>query len=136
MKKTKRGDYERTVTFPMFKGYTIHIVFTDDISRSRKMRYGTEGNSRDAAAMHSSAVGGHAHLFYPLPSDVEIIAHEAYHAIYCMLTDWCGEPEMPNEIAAYLVGYLVGKIVDFQYELKGARNETGNIRRRKHSTKA
>jgi hypothetical protein len=43
IKKTKFGDYERVVKFPVIVNYFVHVVFTENIARSRKGRYGTEG---------------------------------------------------------------------------------------------
>jgi hypothetical protein len=109
--KTKWGDYEQQIKFPVFADYTIHVIFTDSIARSRKGRYGTEGAAEGAAAMSSVAVGGHGHLFFKRENSAGIIAHEAWHAIYRMF-EYLGS-ELDNEMVAYHLTYLVDKILSF-----------------------
>jgi hypothetical protein len=112
IKKTRHGDYERIVKFPVLSTYFVHIIFTENIARSRKGRYGDEGSAEGAAALSSTAVGGHGHLFFQ-PSNTEgIIAHESWHAIYHMF-EWLGA-ELDNEMVAYHLAYLVDRIISFK----------------------
>lgn len=118
MKQTKFGDYERKVVFPVWSNYTIHIVFTTNIAESRKARYGSAGESDGARALHSSAQGGHSHLFFRIgDTPVQVIAHEAWHAVRCMLVDFGGVTVMENEVTAYHLGYLVGEVARFKNAL-------------------
>src|ERR1039458_5704373 len=118
MKKTKFGDYERVVTFTVWSEYDVHIVFTEDIGRSRKARYGTYGLCDSAGALHVSAEHGHAHIFFKLSgAPTGIIAHECWHAIYHMMIEWAGVTELDNEAVAYHLGYLVQKVIDFREAL-------------------
>lgn len=117
-KLTKHGDYERVVKFDAWAGYTVHVVFTNNIPLSRKARYGTIGLSEDAHALHSAAKGGHAHLFFKLGnSPTGVIAHECWHAIFYMMVDWAGVKDMDNETTAYHLGHLVQEVADFRNTL-------------------
>lgn len=118
MKKTRFDDYERVINFAVWSNYDVHVIFTDSIATSRKERYGTVGQGEDAGALHTSGVGGHSHLFFKIehcPSGV--IAHESWHAVYCLMTEWAGVKDLDNETVAYHLGYLVQKIVDFRDDL-------------------
>src|SRR5271157_3190142 len=117
-KRTKYGDYERRVFFPIFSDYELHVVFTQNIVESRKARYGCSGASGDAGAMHSMAAGGHAHLFFKIGNSPSgIIAHECWHAIYGLMKEWAGVDHFDNETIAYHLGYLVQKVNDFRNDL-------------------
>lgn len=112
---TKHGDYERTVIFPVWSSYTMHIIFTKDIGESRRARYGDPGETTDARALHSSAKGGHSHLFFRIGDATSgVIAHECWHAIRCMLVDFGGVTVMENEVTAYHLGYLVDQVIQFK----------------------
>jgi hypothetical protein len=120
IKKTRYGDYERVLRFPVFAGYQVHIIFTEDIGESRRKRYGSRGGSDGAGALHSSAEGGHSHLFYRVGvgnCNAGTIAHEAWHAVRAMLVDFSGVTIMENEVTAYHIGYLVQAVVNFQIDL-------------------
>ena len=118
MKKTRFGDYERKVTFACWANYDVHVVFTESIPLSRKARYGTAGDSDGAGALHASAIGGRAHLFFKIGNcPTGVIAHESWHAICCLMTEWAGVKELDNEAVAYDLGYLVQKVADFRNDL-------------------
>lgn len=112
--RTRHGDYELKVKFPVFSGYTIHVVLTSDLRASHVSRYGDGGLADDAstAAFYTSAGTGHSHLFCTKDAPAGILTHEAWHAIYGMF-EWAGA-ELDNESVAYHLGYLVDKIAQFQ----------------------
>ena len=115
MKKTKHGDYEMKVAFPVFSKYGMHIVFTEDLRDSHVSRFGDGGLADDMEtdAMYVSSGAGHAHVFYKLRARAGVVAHEAWHAIWGMF-NWAGVDRWDNETTAYHLGYLVDKITDFQ----------------------
>ena len=118
MKKTKYGDYQKRIRFKMFSNYDIYVVFTNDIAKSRKARYGTAGLAEGANGLHTQGIGGKAHLFFLIAnSSPQIIAHECYHAIYGMLVGWMEAGDAGNEVYAYLVGWLVGQVHKFKEAL-------------------
>jgi hypothetical protein len=122
VKRTKHGDYERVVKFPVWSGYQVHVIFTNDIAASRKARYGSAGASEGARALHSSAEGGHSHLFFRIGnSPAGVISHESWHAIRCMMVDFGGVTIMENEVTAYHLGYLTQEVVSFQIDLMDAK---------------
>jgi hypothetical protein len=116
IKMTKWGDFEHIVKFPVLSNYFVHVIFTDNIARSRKGRYGTEGASEGAAALSSVAVGGHGHLFFKRTNTEGIVAHEAWHAVFRMF-EWAGA-ELDNEMVAYHLSYLVDQIAKFRAHIE------------------
>ena len=116
IRKTKFEDFEHIVKFPVLSNYFVHVVFTDNIARSRKGRYGSEGSAEGAAALSSVAVGGHGHLFFKRDNSDGIIAHEAWHAVFSMF-EWAGA-ELDNEMVAYHLSYLVDRIASFKSHIE------------------
>ena len=128
LKKTKYNDYEKDITFPVFVGYRVHVVFTDDLRKSRIARYGDKGLSEDAAALHCVAKNGNAHLFFDLSKvSTCIIAHESWHAVRRML-EWAGA-ELDNEVVAYHLGYIVGLVFDFWLDIPGPNDTRKKFKR-------
>ena len=50
LKKTKYGDYQIAVRFPVFSGYKMFVVFSEDLCASRMARYGSAGAAGSAGA--------------------------------------------------------------------------------------
>ena len=125
MKRTRHGDFEKVIRFPVWSNYDVHVIFTDDIIKSRMGRYGTAGaaGSGQTGAMHSSTGDGHSHLFYKPAASAEIITHEAFHAIWQMFA-WSGVDRWDNETTAYHLGHLVGKITTFQSKVLRGKIQT------------
>ena len=74
--------------FPVWADYTVHIIFTDDIVSVANLRVTERQGSRDGqtaahALLHRD---GHSHLFLKPTASAEVIAHEAWHAIWASLT--------------------------------------------------
>lgn len=118
MKKNKFGDYRLNIQFEFLSGYVAHVIFSDDIVRSCTNRYGT-CSARDTAEafVRHSTFEGRTHMFFPMTATEEDIAHEAWHVIYHMF-DWVGAKDFDNEITAYHLGHLVGKIHKFKREVE------------------
>jgi hypothetical protein len=125
MRKTRHGDYEKTVTFAAWMGYKIHVVFTDDMRASYFKRYGETGLMDDpcVSALYSGHETGNAHLFYSSVARAGYVAHEAWHAIHGMF-EWAGVEIFDNETTAYHLGYLVGEITKFQNKVLGVKSST------------
>ena len=132
IKKTKFGDYERVVKFPVIVNYFVHVVFTDNIARSRKGRYGTEGAAEGAAALSSVAANGHGHLFFKPGNSEGIIAHEAWHAVYRMF-EFAGA-ELDNEMVAYHLSYLVDRIATFRQQIEFTESNQSNTEEASHGS--
>ena len=126
LKKTRHGDYEKKVTFPVYSEYAVRIVFTDDLPKSRIGRYGNAGaaGEGDTNAMVSTNSEG-CHIFFKPMARTGVIAHEAYHAVRRML-DWIGANECDEEVVAYHLTHLVDIIAVFQQRVLAVKSsETG-----------
>ena len=117
-KKTKYGDYELRVKFPVFSNYTMFVVFSDDLCSARMQRYGDAGagGESDTGAFVSRCSEG-CHIFFKPYAGAGIIAHEAHHAIRALLV-WADVKDFDNEVVAYHLGYLVNQITNFQNVVK------------------
>jgi hypothetical protein len=116
VKKNKHGDYRKTICFPAFSRYKMHVVFTDDIARSKQARYGNPTGCEGAEAIHIPNEGGSSHLFFRMNAGPRIIAHEAWHAVRSLLL-WAGAG-LDNEVVAYHLGYVVEETHKFLNSLK------------------
>lgn len=117
IRKNKFGDYRKNLQFDAMSGYVAHIIFSDDIVKSCRARYGS-CNSRDSAIafVRHSVIDGRTHMFFPMDADPGTIAHEAWHVVYHMF-DWVGVKDFDNEFTAYHLGYLVEQIHKFKTEV-------------------
>lgn len=141
MKKTKHGDYEETVAIPTFM-YRVYVVFTNDLIKSANGRFGSTNLvlAAEARAFHCGK-DGHSYLFYKLGRRKDgteeaapgIIAHESYHAVHCMLTDWAGVKDLDEEVVAYHLTYLVDNIHDIKTKVE-ALHESGSVTQGKPSS--
>lgn len=93
------------VTFPVFSGYKIRIIFARDVCATGK-RLGVDLTG--AVAAHVNGGGPCAWIVFGLIPDAATIAHEASHAVRCLLT-WAGARN-DNETFAYHLDFLVGRI--------------------------
>lgn len=119
MKKTRFGDFRRTLVFPAFSRYKLHIVFTDDIGRSKKHRYGNDNHCEGAEAIHIPNEGGSSHIIFRYTAGARIIAHESWHAVRSLLL-WAGA-DLDNEVVAYHLGYVVEEVHKFLVAVKSSK---------------
>lgn len=121
MKKSRHGDYQKILSYPVFQGYYVHVVFTDNLKKSAASRFvkGTEFSAKmDAAeAIHLPSSHGRSLVLLPYKASPGTIAHEAYHAIRYMLKEYAGV-KLDNEIVAYHLGHLVDEIHKFKSKLE------------------
>jgi hypothetical protein len=112
LKQSRHKDYEKVIKFPIFSHYKVHIIFSDDIRKSKKVRYGSDEFADGASAVHCHDSDGHSHCIYDIgKSCTGTIAHESWHAVWAMLK-WAGV-EIENEVVAYHLGYIVQATTDF-----------------------
>ena len=116
MKKTKHGDYEKMVTFPVFSKYRVHLIFAKDIHKSLDVRYGDTSRHGDADAFCRHSKDGHTHIFMPFGVTDNTIAHECWHAVFEMF-DYVAAG-LDNESVAYHLGYLVEQVYDFKRKVQ------------------
>jgi len=126
IKRTKHGDYELRVKFPVFRGYTIHIIIGDDIMRSIQARYPEHLESEEdqnTSAMTINAMENDTHIFLT-ESDIfkpyeiaNILAHETWHAVRAMLlhigSSVTGTDKTTNEVVAYHLGFTIERATRF-----------------------
>jgi hypothetical protein len=123
MKKTRFGDYETRIKFPMYSNYTMFVVFTDNMVQSRMQRYGSAGAAGecDTNAMVSTCDEG-CHIFFRTHARTGVIAHESFHAISKML-NWIGVKNADEEVIAYTLTYVVDAVAVFQQKVLGVKSK-------------
>jgi hypothetical protein len=122
MKKTRHGDHEIRLRFPVFKNYSIWIIFTDDMVKSRMSRYSTAGAAGEEGTMafvSSCSLG--CHIFLKTKAEAGIIAHEAYHTTMRLL-NWAEAKDFDEEVIAYHLTYIVDRAVDLQAKILGVQS--------------
>jgi hypothetical protein len=123
MKFKERSTY---FTFPVFRGYLVYIIFTNDVTAARAQRNDVLGVSDfgpGVEAMHGTDGRGTSLLFFQEKASSGTIAHEAWHVVYELMR-WIGA-SLEDEVVAYHLSYIVGQVVKFQ-------NRRYNDRRRKY----
>ena len=106
------------VTFDAFD-YLVRVTFTDDVVAARVKIDSIVGKypGGPAGAIHSWADDNPvSYLFLPYDARPSTIAHECWHVVRQMLRI-CGA-ELENEVVAYHLGWLVGKVHDIQKRLR------------------
>jgi hypothetical protein len=120
VKKTKYGDYETRILFPVFANYHVLVVFTDDFQKSWDARFSTIVVTSDetmAFHWHHKPSDGHSRLFFKLGNcSSGVVAHECWHCIRTMLLDWV-QAGLEDEVVAYHLDYLVQAVTDFKNQL-------------------
>lgn len=93
-------------------GYTVHIIFSNDIKASWLKRFNTDETGRemldDAGGLHTVSGGGHSFVILPKDVGVASMCHECWHAVYAMFK-WAGIPLDNNELVAYTLGYVISE---------------------------
>ena len=115
--------------FPVFGNYPVKIVFCADIFKEGK-RLGASfpsGDEKDEEAFTAVNPAGCTCVFGYKP-DAETIAHEAYHAIVALLKFSGASAE--EELVAYHLGYLVGRITKWRDNAETIRSNAGQIQER------
>jgi len=104
------------IELPVFD-YTITVVVTDDIIKSRNDRAKEIGgeiglkniNIMALHACHNDKA--ESYLFFYEGASVNTITHECFHSIF-RLTEWINA-EIEQENFAFHIGYLAQKVFDF-----------------------
>jgi hypothetical protein len=114
MKKTKHGDYEKLIKFPVWSNYKIEVIFTEALLASYYSRYGEAGVAGNPLtdALHTTN-SGISQIFYSPTAPARVISHEAWHAVFAMFK-WAGVENYDDETIAYHLGWLIGEIIEFQ----------------------
>jgi hypothetical protein len=114
MKKTKHGDYEKLIKFPVWSNYKVEVIFTEDLLDSYFSRYGEAGLAGNPLtdALHTTQ-SGISQIFYAPTAPARVISHESWHAIFAMFK-WAGVENYDDETIAYHLGWLIGEITEFQ----------------------
>jgi hypothetical protein len=112
------------IHLPVFT-YTFHIIYTDDIDKSRKTRKSELGPSETLSeyvdGLHSyDKDEPESFIFFSPVSTVGVIAHEVFHALWQMFK-YVGA-KLENEIFAYHLTYILDKILDFK-KAKSKKNK-------------
>lgn len=101
--------------FPVFANYDVTVIFTDNIRAVARRHNGRVSKNTAACFItkRSAPLSGWL-VFSRLPNPDEI-AHESWHCIFHLLKTVGAEIE--DEVAAYHLGYLVGKIHQWRNEI-------------------
>lgn len=119
-KKPKAYERQKKIYLPVF-GYTVSVVVTDDLQRSRTKRNSVIGHSYTVAptlrALHSfNNDKAKSWLFFQSAPSAGTISHECSHAVHRMF-NWIGA-ENEIELFAYHLGYLVDECFAILYPNK------------------
>lgn len=98
--------------FPVFSTYEVHVILTDNVMDSRRLRdcyLGPSDSERPPRALCESRPG-HSWLFIHNKADQGTIAHESFHCVFALL-NFIGA-RLDNEIVAYHLQYVVNQVND------------------------
>lgn len=111
----------KKIYFPVF-GYTIIVVVTDDVIKSRSKRDSVIGSECELKNMNITALFScninreKSFVFLKEGASIDTITHECYHAVQGLM-DWLNAGNEPETFAHHL-GYLTQEVFDF-IKLKG-----------------
>ena len=102
------------VSFPVFGGYVVYFVETNDFDLAiQHLKLKSHGPCEGAEAMTWVAKdGGYSYILVKPKSPIHHIVHECWHAIYHMLT-FRNVSLDDEENIAYHLDYLVSKAMKF-----------------------
>lgn len=109
-----RGERVKCICFPVFANYTVRVVLTPDVAKSRSARDSEIGNKYDGGdplGIHAFNGNGDAWIFLPLTVEPGTVAHECFHCINRMM-QWI-QADLENEVVAYHLGFLVTEVSNF-----------------------
>lgn len=114
-------DKTKTWLFPVF-GYEIKVVSSNDIMKAMQKFKHTKNidvEEHDSSAALSVHVSKEplTYIFVPHRITLEMMVHEAFHAVRRMLKYHSINTD-DNEIVAYHLGYLVQQISDWRWSWK------------------
>lgn len=99
-----------SIAFPVFRDYTVHVILSHDMKATGR-RLHEDLSACDGALVTYPATPRESWLVLgPDPSE-DTIAHEAAHAVRAILDE--AGAGVDDEVFAYHLGYLVGKIHGF-----------------------
>src|SRR5690242_10435591 len=111
-------EHKSSVYFPVYAGYEVMFVVTDDVQGSRRRMshvFGADSDLGNAIALHSGCDDRPiSAIFITLDSSVGVVAHECFHAIYHMFK-YMGMT-LDNENVAYHLSYLTDAIIKFRFD--------------------
>lgn len=111
-----------TIEFPVWSDYTVHVIVTDDFTKSVKKHCGDDDvePSYQALTIHCGDDGDRdskeSFIFLAPDCVVDLIVHECWHVIYRMMKYF--EVEFEDEVVAYHLGYLTQQVYDFARKRK------------------
>jgi hypothetical protein len=129
-KITEFGDYATWITFEVMGNFQIRLILTNDFDKSAIARLGyTIREGKDAFCYHIKGEG-RSYIFLDLNSDEATVAHECWHIIHRIMT-WCGVADMDDEVIAYHLDHLVGKVHEFKNAIKSSTEKEASDGKRK-----
>lgn len=114
-----KKDRTKSFKFPVFCDYEIKVVSTNDFEKTFKrfkLPFDEDDKTAGALTIHcqDEAI---SYIFIPYKVSLDLMVHEAYHAIRHMLLKHSVKID-DNEVVAYHLGYLVQKISDWRWSWK------------------
>ena len=101
------------IVFPVFNGFQVRVILSSNVENTARALH-SSAEDCDAVCITEETKPGMCWLVFEVTPPVDVIAHEAYHAVVAML-QWAGA-KREEEVVAHHVGYLAGKIYDFVKE--------------------
>jgi hypothetical protein len=123
---TQYGDYATWITFEVMAGFTVRLVFSDDVVKSAIARIGHGPGEKADAFVYNVKDDGKTYVFLPLDADESTIAHECWHVIHRMF-EYCGVDGFDNEMTAYHLDHLI----EYVYKFKRAIQATSTRKHRR-----
>lgn len=106
--------FKKAIKIKPFR-YTCYVIITNNILEERKnKKYKLEEANylEEPLGLHCDGGTLYSYIFIKPNSQVNILAHEAYHCIRKLLRDIGAKQE--EEVVAYLLDYLVEQLIKCQ----------------------
>ena len=111
-------EVKRSFIIPEPMNGKVKIIFTDEMPTSISKIAPDETGLNDIAAYCNDEVPGLPVIVLTFDASLDDIVHESDHAAFCLLAGM-GIPvtNTDNEAHAYLIGFVVGKILKLQAKI-------------------
>lgn len=115
-------EVKRSFSIPEPMNGRVRVVFTDEMAVCVSKYNPTETGLTDIAAYCNDDKAGDPMVILEFDASLDDVIHEADHAAFCILAGM-GIPVTvkDNEAHAYLIGFIVAKILKLQVKVNDTR---------------